>query len=125
MTDEHNLPVPDDAPWLNLTSQEIEELRNNKKELSEYGREKIRELMDKKEPIVAKVSESDYQKVFEEYRKQNKKPTLWDIMRDKLGFSIDMCDEIVDAVEEWLPPQHDTNDYQWNRCIRMMREKLR
>jgi len=44
MTDEHNLPVPDDAPWLNLTPQEIEELRNNKKQLSEYGREKIRAL---------------------------------------------------------------------------------
>jgi hypothetical protein len=61
----------------------------------------------------------------EEYRKQNKKQTLWDVMRDKLGFSIDMCDEIVDAVEEWLPPQHDTNDYQWNKCIQMMKEKLR
>ena len=61
----------------------------------------------------------------EEYRKQNKKSTLWDVMRDKLGFSIDMCDEIVDAVEEWLPPQHDTNDYQWNKCIQMMKEKLR
>ena len=41
---EHNLPVPDDAPWLNLSSEEIEELRSNKKELSEYGREKIRAL---------------------------------------------------------------------------------
>ena len=28
---------------LNLSKEEIEELRNNKKELSEYGREKIRE----------------------------------------------------------------------------------
>jgi len=44
MTEEHNLPVPDDAPWLNLTSEEIQELRNNKKQLSEYGREKIRAL---------------------------------------------------------------------------------
>ena len=44
MTEEHNLPVPDDAPWLNLTPEEIEELRNNKKQLSEYGREKIRAL---------------------------------------------------------------------------------
>jgi len=42
---EHNLPVPDDAPWLNLSPQEVEELRNSKKELTEYGREKIRELM--------------------------------------------------------------------------------
>jgi len=41
---EHNLPVPDDVPWLNLSSEEIEELRNNKKQLSEYGREKIRAL---------------------------------------------------------------------------------
>lgn len=118
--------MSEDMPWvIGLTDEEVEELRYNKQKLTEYGREKIRELMDKKEPIVAKVSESDYQKVFEEYRKQNKKPTLWQIMRDKVGFSIDMCDEIVDAVEEWLPPQHDTNDYQWNRCIQMMREKLR
>lgn len=43
MTDEHNLPVPDDAPWLNLTSEEIEELRNNKKQIAEYAKEKIRE----------------------------------------------------------------------------------
>jgi len=43
MTEEHNLPVPDDAPWLNLTPEEIEELRNNKKQLSEYASEKIRE----------------------------------------------------------------------------------
>jgi hypothetical protein len=103
---EHNLPEPDNAPWLNLTPEEVEELRYNKQELTSYGREKIRALM-------------------EEYHKQNRRPTLWDIMRDKLGFSIDMCDEIVDAVEEWLPPQHETNDYQWNKCIQMMKEKLR
>jgi hypothetical protein len=29
--------------------------------------------------------------------------TLWGVMRNKLGFSIDTCDEIVDAVEEFLP----------------------
>jgi len=103
---EHNLPEPDDAPWLNLTPQEVEELRYNKQELTSYGKEKFQQLL-------------------EVYRKQNKKPTLYDIMRDKLGFSIDMCDEIVDAVEEWLPPQHETNDYQWNNCIQMMKDKLR
>jgi len=43
MTEEHNLPVPDDAPWINLTPEEIEELRNNKKQLSEYASKKIRE----------------------------------------------------------------------------------
>ena len=45
----NNLPDPDQYDGfatpeeLNLSKDEIEELRNNKKELSEYGREKIRE----------------------------------------------------------------------------------
>ena len=42
---EHNLPENDDAPWLNLTPQEVEELRYNKQKLTEYGREKLRTLI--------------------------------------------------------------------------------
>jgi len=30
---EFNLPEPDDAPWLNLSPQEIEELRTSKKRI--------------------------------------------------------------------------------------------
>jgi hypothetical protein len=41
----NNLPEPDDAPWLNLTPQEVEELRYNKQELTKYGREKLRTLI--------------------------------------------------------------------------------
>jgi hypothetical protein len=44
----NNLPENDDAPWLNLTPQEVEELRYNKQELTKYGREKIRALMEEK-----------------------------------------------------------------------------
>jgi len=47
---EHNLPEPDDAPWLKLTPQEVEELRNKKHELTEYGKDKIREMMRNQEP---------------------------------------------------------------------------
>jgi hypothetical protein len=47
---EHNLPEPDDAPWLNLTPQEVEELRYNKQELTEYGKQRLRELMRNQEP---------------------------------------------------------------------------
>jgi hypothetical protein len=42
----HNLPVPDDAPWLNLSQKEVEELRNKKHELTEYGKQRLRELMN-------------------------------------------------------------------------------
>jgi len=47
---EHNLPVPDDMPWVNLTQEEVEELRNKKHELTEYGKDKIREMMRNQEP---------------------------------------------------------------------------
>lgn len=71
---------PDDAPWLNLSPEEIQELRTKKHELTEYGKQKIRELMTheemleeaaRREAIVAKVSDEDYQKVLDA-AKENK-----------------------------------------------------
>jgi hypothetical protein len=47
---EHNLPVPDDMPWVFLTPEEVEELRNKKHELTEYGKQRLRELMRNQEP---------------------------------------------------------------------------
>jgi hypothetical protein len=46
---EHNLPVPDDAPWLNLSPQEIEELRKSKRELTAYAQQKLRKLKAKQQ----------------------------------------------------------------------------
>jgi hypothetical protein len=47
---EHNLPVPDDMVWVNLSQKEIEELRSKKHELTEYGREQLKRLMRNQEP---------------------------------------------------------------------------
>jgi deoxyadenosine/deoxycytidine kinase len=33
-----------DMPWVNLTQEEVEELRNKKYELTEYGKQRLREL---------------------------------------------------------------------------------
>ena len=64
----------DDMPWVDLTPEEIQELRSKKHELTEYGKQKLRELMTheemleeaaRRESIVAKVSEEDYQKVLD------------------------------------------------------------
>jgi hypothetical protein len=63
----------DDMPWVNLTQEEVEELRNKKHELTEYGKQKLRELMSK-EPITAKVSEEDYQKVLDLMNNQEPYP---------------------------------------------------
>ena len=70
---------PDDAPWLNLSSEEIQELRSKKQELTEYGKQKIRELMTheemleeaaRREAIVAKVSDEDLEKVMDAAARQ-------------------------------------------------------
>lgn len=34
----------EDMPWVNLTQEEVEELRNKKHELTEYGKQRLREL---------------------------------------------------------------------------------
>ena len=40
----------EDMPWVNLTQEEVDELRTKKHELTEYGKDKIRELMRNQEP---------------------------------------------------------------------------
>lgn len=47
---EYDLPVPDDAPWLNLSKEEIQELRTKKHKLTEYGKQKLKKLMNHQAP---------------------------------------------------------------------------
>jgi hypothetical protein len=46
---EHNLPVPDDAPWLNLNPEEVEELRKSKIQLTAQATQKLRKLKAKQQ----------------------------------------------------------------------------
>jgi len=60
---------------------------------------------------------------------------LWNMVRDKLGYSIDLCDEIVDLVEKWLPKEQSAAGSQnvdtellvdgHNHCLNKMKEMLR
>ena len=34
----------EDMPWVNLTQEEVDELRNKKHELTEYGKQKLKQL---------------------------------------------------------------------------------
>ena len=60
-----------------------------------------------------------------------KPETLYDIVRHTVGYSIDCCDEILDAVEEWLPDELEYGDvggaYErgWNAAIRTTKDNLR
>ena len=210
----NNLPEPDDAPWLNLTPQEVEELRYNKQNLTEYGKEKIRALMLKSQmtediqqpngdfikqyPDVTRVEvigndgrefvhygcsnvkvslqddgrtikvflytmfqqeepkpmddvmdrlENKYKQaeenaasymtdeVIDRVVKKYQAQKLWNMVRDKLGYSIDCCDEIVDLVERWLPKEQSAEGSQnafaidategFNHCLNKIKGTLR
>jgi len=43
-----------DMPWVDLTQEEIDQLRQQKQQLTQYGKEKIRELMN--QDIVVNMS---------------------------------------------------------------------
>jgi hypothetical protein len=60
---------------------------------------------------------------------------LWNRVRDELGYSIDLCDEIVDLVENWLPKEQSAAGSQnvdveflvegFNDCLTKIKSKLR
>lgn len=85
----------DDPVWVDLSPQEIEELRNKKHELTEYGKEQLRKLMNNQEPYPDEM--------FEEAAKReaaNKMPRE-EVMKIAVGL-IDKYDEsfkILAAIE--------------------------
>ena len=58
-----------------------------------------------------------------------KPETLYNVLRHGLECSIDMCDGVVNAVEEWLPDEFEYEegyfDRGWNAAIRTTKDKLR
>lgn len=80
-----------------LNPEEVEELRNKKHELTEYGKQKLRELMSK-EPITAKVSEEDYQKVLDLMNNQEPYP---DAMFEEAERREAANRELAKEKEEW------------------------
>jgi len=65
--------------------------------------------------------------LIEKWGEENKPPTLWEIIRNDLGYSVDLTNEIIDAVKKWLPkedPQPSYATMQWNKFVRMMMDKL-
>ena len=102
---------------------------------------KLKDILDRKEQQLKQMKETDTSKVLIEgdtatimgvkyKRVEEPKPErefLCNVMRN-LGYSYDRCDEIVDAVKEWLPDEHysDGEDYDlgWNDVLRKIKDGL-
>lgn len=72
--------------------------------------------------------------IIEEWGEKNKRPSLYEILMewwkndDWTDQTTDesTIDNLVDLIDDqFIPPHHDTNDYQWNKCLKLMRDKLR
>lgn len=69
--------------------------------------------------------------LIEKWGEENKPPTLKELFEEWYA-TADICQsrhviacELCDIVKKWIPPSHPTNDYKWEQCLKLMREKLR
>jgi hypothetical protein len=75
------------------------------------------------------------QKIIDKMVEERKSQKLWNMVRDELGYSVDLCDEIVDLVERWLPKEQSAAGSQnintellvdgFNDCLTKIKGKLR
>ena len=73
--------------------------------------------------------------LIKEWGEKNKPPTLYQLIEDWWSDifcansmdDMETCiDGLVDRIDEkFIPPSHDKNGYEWEKCLKMMREKLR
>jgi hypothetical protein len=71
--------------------------------------------------------------LIKEWGEKNKPPTLYEILMEWWINHLDMehsDEEIVDGLvniigEKFIPPSRDRNGYEWEKCLKMMRDKLR
>ena len=107
MTD--NLPVPDDLPYLNLSQSELDELRKSKKELTEYGKQRLRELIYKqdmhkmedaaKDLVLENLTHEEMLEIAEKREAENKALAALDELYEKHGDAMLKLAEI--EKEEW------------------------
>jgi hypothetical protein len=76
-----------------------------------------------------------YDEVVDRLIEQHQAQKLWNIMKDKWGFTEDECSDIVEAVAEWLPKPQSSSGSQnvntellvegFNHCLDKIKGMLR
>ena len=135
----------DEPITLNLTLKELQQIDKyvEKTDDTYSVLMKIKNAYPK--PDVIEIGGVKYQRVEEPSKpmdevvdrlvKKYQAQKLFNRLIDELGYSIDLCDEIVDLVEDWIPePQSAVGSQNidveflvdgFNDCVRKMKEMLR
>ena len=98
-----------DMPWVNLTQEEVEELRNKKHELTEYGKQRLKELIYKqdmkkmedaaKDLVLENLTHEEMLEIAEKREAENKALAALDELYEKHGDAMLKLAEI--EKEEW------------------------
>jgi hypothetical protein len=99
----------DDMPWVNLTQKEVDELRNKKHELTEYGKQRLRELIYKqdmqkmedaaKDLVLENLTHEEMLEIAEKREAENKALAALDELYEKHGDAMLKLAEI--EKDEW------------------------
>ena len=81
----------EDMPWVNLTQEEVDQLRKQKHELTEYGKQKIQKLMNNQETYPDEMFEEAERRELEQKHEE-----ILQIARDL----IDQHDDAMKALAE-------------------------
>ncbi len=124
----------DDYPYKKYTpEQTAQSLKEAFKEAQQTEKWKeIQKLIDEEDNDKNFKNSLD---LIKEWGEKNKPPTLkellWEWWEDIFTVDADLdadasIDDLVDRIDKhFIPPSHDTNGYEWEKCLKMMREKLR
>jgi len=90
----------EDMPWVDLTKEEVDELRTKKHELTEYGKQRLKELMRNQEPYPDAMFEEA-----ERREAERKALDALDKLYDENGDAMKQLAEI--EKEEWEREQRE------------------
>lgn len=100
----------DDMPWVDLTPEEIQELRTKKHELTEYGKQKIRELMT-------------HEEMLEEAERREKEEKVLDIARNLMEENKEAFQHLA-AIERKEFAEKDFEDLTRDQKIQLALEEI-
>ena len=105
----------DDMPWVNLTQEEVDQLRKQKHELTQYGKEKLRQLMNNQEPYPDEM--------FEEAERREKENKVLDIAKNIMEENKEAFQHLA-AIERKEFAEKDFEDLTREQKIQLALEEI-
>ena len=125
----------DEIRWVSFSAGYNASQEPKKEQKWDVVRESVKWCEEHKNESVEDYLTPNLQKIIDKMVEERKSQKLWNMVRDKLGFTMETCDKIVDLVERWLPEPQSAAGSQnvdveflvdgFNDCLIKIKEKLR